>query len=279
MTKCTRRSLLKSATRLSLAAGAMSVAPALIGCTRSRDRAMTLNVVLHGLFVLNFTNLDIELFTPFVKGHCYKAGRWDWNNVHSLKPGEVYQLRGVSSETVRPIIDETYNLAAPQYCSILRPQYSYFMAHLPFPKTVSLIRCVQGDKNTICQNGDGHYTYTINRLSLCQVLTYRVPDYRALRLHNAAWSPTKDPDTNTANLHFWAEPRVRLEHQHAENAYRTLSDMLAPLCLKLNTDHTAPLDLDTGVFGLRPEEEQGLSEWQSAGEGSYPTNCSTVIRS
>ena len=66
---------------------------------------------------------------------------------------------------------------------------------------------------------------------------------------------------------------------HAQDAYKKLSDMVAPLQLQLKTNDTVALDRVTGVHGLSPEEEQGWSEWANGGEGSYPTNCGAIITS
>ncbi len=118
----------------------------------------------------------------------------------------------------------------------------------------------------------------INKLALCQVLSYPVADYRDLKLENSKkpWKPQVDWTTATANLHFWAEPDKRLGPHHSHEAYQQLSRMVAKPHLHLNTNKTVPLDRDTGVYGLSTEEEQGWYEWESGGEGSFPTNCGSV---
>jgi hypothetical protein len=118
----------------------------------------------------------------------------------------------------------------------------------------------------------------ITKVSLCQVLTYFVPDYRELELVESPWTPDIDWQTYTANLHFWAEPPKRLTPQHADDAYSQLSCLLPPLSLRLKVYSTVALDKETGICGFPPEQEQGWSDWASGGgEGVHPTNCCAVI--
>jgi hypothetical protein len=275
MENLSRRTVLKKMAGASLAAATAPLFPAIVGC-RTFEPQITLNVVLHGLFVLNFTNLQIEMFTPYLKEHIYRAGNWDWNCLQHLHPAESYRLRGVEYRSTPPDLGMDYNILFPKcgFTHKVHPEQSVFVVYLPFPETIKLIRTVEDRKN--CEDPKNNLIL-VNRLSLCQVLSYHVPDYRNLALLGTGWKPAIDPSTNTANLHFWAEPLLRVPRQHACEAYEKLSDMLEPLTLKLGTNKTAPLDPDTGVYGLPREQEQGLSEWESGGEGSYPTNCSIAM--
>ncbi len=278
MNKLSRRSLLQKMARMSMLAATAPWIPEITGCRAEHEKRITLNVVLHGLFVLNFTDVNIELFTPFVADHIYRAGNWRWRGLPHLEPNRSYELLGVESAETAPPVDSEYNIAPPESSYMLRPEYSVFTIYLPFPRKISLIRRV-ADENaaTVCPDPSCDHVLSIRKLSLCQVLTYSVPDRRHLELSNTNWKPDIDTETGTANLHIWAEPPLRLSQDHACDAYAKLSEMLAPLQLQLLITKTAPLDLDTGVYGLPPEQEQGLSEWISGGEGSFPTNCSTVM--
>ncbi len=286
MNKLSRRSLLQKMARMSMLAATAPWIPEITGCRAEYGTRITLNVVLHGLFILNFTDVNIELFTPLVEDHIYRAGNWDWKTLTHLLPtkpherAREYELLGVESLKTAPPVDSEYNIVPRESSYQLRPECSVFTIHLPFPRKISLIRRVT-DKNSTatCPSPSPSpvHILPISRLSLCQVLTYSVPDYRKLALSDTSWSPCIDPATQTANLHIWAEPPLRLGQDHACHAYGKLSEMLAPLQFQLLVTKTAPLDLDTGVCGLPPEQEQGLSEWMSGGEGSFPTNCSTVM--
>jgi hypothetical protein len=274
MTNLTRRVALKKIAGVSLGAIAASLVPGIIGCSRAQ-RPITLNVVLHGLYVLNFTGLGIELFTPFMDDHIYRAGNWEWKYLENLKPGGSYQLRGTEYRATPPDVDLYCNILVKKSKSPARihPEQSVYVVNLPFPENIRLLRTVDDGKSE-CPDPN---TLVIKQLSLCQVLSYHVPDVDRLHLHGTNWKPKVDPLTNTANLHFWAEPLLRVPIDHACNAYARLSDMLEPLTLKIGTDKIAPLDPDTGVLGLPREQEQGLSEWQSGGEGSHVTNCTTAM--
>ncbi len=276
MENLSRRTMLKQVARMSAAAAASTFLPSIIGCCDRAEERITLNVVLHGLFVLNFTNVEIEMFTPFVEDHIYRAGNWDWNTLEHLRPGKAYRLRGVENVLSQPDLPTKNNILLPQdkFTHRVHPERSIFVVYLPFPETIRLLRIVNDGENN--QDPD-HNTIAINSLSLCQVLTYSVPDYRSLGLAGTGWRPSVDPSTRTVNLHFWAEPLLRMPRQHACVAYQRLSQLLEPLTLTLGTDKTAPLDPDTNVYGLPREQEQGLSEWESGGEGSYPTNCSVTM--
>jgi len=282
--------VLKKMARFS-ALGAISplISP-LIGCRGTAEtdiiseKRIILNVVCHGLFVLNVTDLGLELFTPRINDHIYKAGSWDWYSVKNLEEHKTYRLTGVRYTSSLPIpnppdFNVNYSQSAKQFA--LHPEYSRFVVQLPFPEAISLVRRVDDGKNE--ENGQ---VITLKRFSLCQVLSYFVPDYRQLALlvvsedRHAKIFDCKArtaPETGTANLHLWAEPWSRLTPSHAKLAYEKLSQLTYPLKLQLGTDRTVPLDEDPGVLGLSSEEEQGWSEWASGGEGSYPTNCSLMM--
>jgi hypothetical protein len=283
MEKMSRRRVLKTMARVSAVAAAAACFPGITGCRRDCERETTLNVVLHGLFVLNFTDVNLELYTPFVEDHIYRAGNWNWGNLQDLKPNRIYRLCGVESPAIAPQVDSKCNILPSPGCYQLRPEYSVFRVDLPFPRTISLIRCVPPEdvESEVYTCGytssEPQHVYPIKELSLCQVLTYPVPRLGGLALSNTSWEPDRDPETGVVNLHFWAEPPLRLDANHACTAYAKLSEMLAPLEFQLQVRTTAPLDLDTGVYGLPPQQEQGMSEWMSGGEGSYPTNCSTAM--
>jgi hypothetical protein len=295
MKNISRRAILKT---LAVASAAATSRFALgqNGEGSAEERRATLNVVLHGLFVMVVKNICLELFTPNIATHIYKAGPWDYRKVRNLENGYVYRLSGVDYRSSLPNYESEFKLEFPQalYKFTLRPEYSALSIQLPFPETIRFVRCVDQGPNS----PTGSNPYEIRRLSLCQVLSYSAADYQQLKLSyvnyqdtvqcklrpgerthrcRVDWTPEIDEETGTTNLHLWAEPELRLTPQHAIEAYDALSAMIAPLRLTLRANTTAPLDRDTGICGLAPEEEQGWSEWQNAGEGSYPTNCGGIV--
>ena len=282
MARITRRSLMK---------GVMSTS-ALVALGKSgralvEDAGIFLNVVLHGLFVMNVTDFCIELLTPYTKHHLYQVGNWGIDGVHPLKQGRQYALRGVQKEVRLPLIDWdcTQTLRRSQYNFTVNSEASFCRVVLPFPASLKLLRCVTNpypvsDEPPSYSCDFNNYTpVNITNVSLCQVLTYSVPDHHELELiGNKLWRPKIDRHTFTANLHFWAEPRYRLTPQHAEEAYKALSCLLPPLDLRLKVYSTVALDKETGICGFPPEQEMGWSDWASGGgEGVHPTNCCAVI--
>lgn len=288
MPNLSRRAVLEFIAKTSALAAAAPLVATLPGCDSHHgtyhDCSLTLNVVLHGLFVLHFRDAEIELLTPDVHDHIYRAGNWDMNEVCPLYKEEEYSLCGVTANPNPPTLPTDCNLDFSQERDKfkLRPERSVFKVWLPFPDQLKLLRCspdpyLYSGKPPVCrapQNGERPVT----KLSLCQVLIYRVKDYRSLELAGTRWKPRINHNIGTANLHFWAEPPDRLSPCHADDAYQKLDDLLDTLHLRLAFYSTVPLDADTGVKGLPPEEEQGWSDWASGGgEGAYPTNCCAVM--
>jgi hypothetical protein len=278
-----RRSVLQSIAKVTALAAAGPLFSTLQGCCPCNDHSLTLNVVLHGLFVLHFTDTQIELLTPYVHDHIYRAGNWDMKEVFPLCK-EEYSLRGITSNPSAPVITSNCNLDFSQdkYKFKLRSERSFFKVSLPFPDDLKLLRCspdpvLYTQNPPACRAPQADET-PVYKLSLCQVLVYRVEDYRKLALQGTSWKPKVDRKFCTANLHFWAEPPDRLSPCHADDAYQNLDDLLDTLHLRLKFYSTVPLDIDTKVKGFPPEQEQGWSDWASGGgEGAYPTNCCAVM--
>ncbi|HEY5028032.1 MAG TPA: hypothetical protein VIK39_06455 [Candidatus Angelobacter sp.] len=281
-----RRSVIKNLAQLSAFAAAGPLLSAVSGCCGKQDRRLQLNVVLHGLFVLHFEETHIELLTPKVPDHIYKAGNWDFNDVFCINEGAQHVLRGVTSTPHPPQIISNCDVdfSQEEYKFKLRSDKSRHKIYLPFPDNLALLRCspdpeLPADYPPTCLYPyPGEKVTCVNKLSLCQVLVYRVDDYCNLVLTGTTWKPKIDRKYSTANLHFWAEPQDRLSPCHADHAYQKLDDLLDTLHLRLGFYSTVPLDKDTGILGLPPEQEQGWSDWASGGgEGAYPTNCCSVI--
>lgn len=278
MDSLSRRNFLKKTGQMSACFTAMPLFSVLqSSLADDSGQKIALNVVLHGLFVMNFTSSNIQLLTPFVQEHKYKAGNWDWTmaTIEDLAGGKTYTLKGTDFTPAPPDptrIDCANVLSQSKQNFKIDATKSFLTITLPFPSEIHMLRCVKG-KHLF--NGSALSNATV--ISLCQVLTYPVSNPSNLALDGIQWKPDIQLSTKTANLHIWAEPDKTLLPQHAQNAYNTLTTLLPPLSIGLATDDTAPLDDPTGVLGVSPEEEQGLSEWTHGGEGSHPTNCNLLI--
>lgn len=239
-----------------------------------------LNVILHGLFVMDVTSSGIQLLTPYVDEHIYKAGNWDQDPhnadiIHPLKGS--YDLTGVKEGLTTPQIscDSNLVLSKSKLNFQVDPKPSYVTINSPFPREIHFLRFMKGTNLYRGIQGSG--------LALCTVLVYEV--CKELRLGDSGWKPYFYPANGTnryiANLHIWAEPEMRTSPGHARRAYRQLMCLLPGLpAFEPLYDDTPPLDrqkiLDEIIPGLKSIQEMGWSEWQNNGEGSRPTNCNTV---
>jgi hypothetical protein len=159
-------------------------------------------------------------------------------------------------------------------------EHAYLTITLPWPQDIKLLRFAKPNPITGISNifADPPLN-NVKELSLCQVLIYPVESLQNLGLTGTNWHPkTLPPNSNTINLHLWAEPdHQRTLPSHAVEAYQLLGKLLPPLSFKLATaDVKSDRDKDPGVTGMQPEEEMGLSEWIHRGEGTEGSNCGCV---
>jgi hypothetical protein len=289
MTQITRRSLLKGAAGLSLLRIArplyslveLQASPA--QCNYGSD---TLNVVFHGLFLINVTSEGkdgyVQLLTPEIKDHKYKMGNWKIHETRHLRARrEPYQLTGVScSDALPPLPDKLCPvLSRKEYGYSVVQQPSRFIFNFPFPNRITGVRSVKGDPLIKKDN-----TVYISNYSLCIVFTYEGVNIDKIHVPGISWRPvrerTKDKkkETSFANLHLWAEPEKRVNPFHSDQAYLQLStDLLKGIVLEMHTDNSAPIDLREGVSGLPPYQELGWAEWANGGEGTRPRDCCSPI--
>jgi hypothetical protein len=296
MKKLSRRSFVQTLARGAMLGAAAPLFSSLAGCGGDR---VTLNVVLHGLFIMNITDSQIELLTPYVVEHYYGAGSWTKDGICSLGKYDIsmgkhgahslgkagncppddhgnYQLTGTDFIAEMPPLgsDANLTLSQSQYNFTIHRDKTFFTILLPFPQRMGFLRRVLGKDNQLPTGGA---SAVINNFALCPALVYPVKDYRDLKLTGTRWKPYVDPETRTVNLHLWAEPLKKLTPQHATMAFEKLSDLTCPVKVQLGTQAGAPLDRYPCVYGVASEEEQGLAEWISGGETSHPTNCNVVI--
>jgi hypothetical protein len=270
----TRRSVLKGIADISATSFVRSLIPGLLtlSMTECCRPYAKLNVVLHGLFVMNVGKSTIQLLTPRVEEHKYLACNWDRKSIVCLLPNQKYELIGVEHRTQLPAFSRDSNIILSQSRMRFRvdPLQTYCEIVLPLP---SEIRFLRGMKGPNLYKGKSAEVIQATGLSLCPVLTYRV--CKELKLGDSGWKPKSY--NGITNLHLFAEPETRMDPYHTSRAYKKLMCLLPHLDFEIAIDESPPLDLYTGIEGLLPEQEQGLSEWRSNGEGSHPTNCNTVM--
>src|SRR4051794_3381718 len=103
----TRRDILRGMGGWSAASAARILAPGLLGAGLAGCRCSStkVNVMLHGLFVLNITDANIQLLTPKIEEHIYKIGFWDYRNIKDLCQND-YVLEGVTGHGTKAVLSE-----------------------------------------------------------------------------------------------------------------------------------------------------------------------------
>jgi len=254
----------------------------------------TLNLVLHGLFAMEFTDSNIRLMTPFVSMHRYLASSWNLDDQKPMPPGNSpMTLAGV--DTTLPVfdprdpkhkLDRALILSKSELNFIVDKDQAYLTVELPWPLEIKLLRFAKRDPVPKPNEKPGSNIFKVppldkvTELSLCQVVRYPITDLAKLKLTGTTWQGPKQPSPdNTVNLHLWAEPdQPHMPPSHATEAYNQLGKLLPKLNFALaSSDVTVDLDDDTGVTGMAPEEEMGLSEWLHWGEGTSGSNCGNVM--
>lgn len=256
---------------------------AFAGCCSDR---ITLNVVLHGLFVVDFLDDHLQLLAPDVPEHIYRAGNFDAPHVGELCRDVVYTLKlGSGSRRVPPNhqVQGLSRISKPDakqrhHDFRIHPECSRITVELPFPAEIRPLRRLTGSD---LYAGEDLDLVQGSALCLCLVLIYHDVS-SCVRLENLPkWKPEiREPPINsktkTANLHFWAEPSGHVDYGHGVDAYQRVK-YVVPLDFTLIADEVPPLDGETDVPGVAPFEEQGWAEWASGGEGTRPENCGVVI--
>jgi len=255
---------------------------------------LTLNLILHGLFAMQFTKDNIQLVTPYVSQHRYLASSWDPHDLRVLCPDsgnpsvpphgplKSFTLQGVKK--LPPYdpkkLKRALVLSKSGQKFNVDPDQAYITITLPWPQDIVPLRFAKQDPKTGKQNiFKNPPLNTVTELSLCQALIYPIQNLLKLRLDGTSWKPGKpDPSYNTINLHLWAEPDHRTLPSHAAEAYSQLGKLLSPLNFELESgDVTGERDASTGVNGMSTTEEMGLAEWLKQGEGTEGSNCGLVM--
>jgi hypothetical protein len=160
MADVSRRSVLKTMTRMSMAAAGASLAPWISGCCRNDYGKVRLNVVLHGLFLLDITDSGVELLTPDVTDHRFRYGEWDIEREYNFSAGRRYELKETRNSPPpsfpKPCGDPdcAVNITHDKYEFSVNPAKSKFSVKLPIPDEVYLLRCVSAPTYEAVTNDD-----------------------------------------------------------------------------------------------------------------------------
>lgn len=223
MINATRRNLLKNMAGLSVLGMATKVAEAskmipmddivcglpnpcrdAVGAAAGQARAQ-LNVLLHGLFVIDFREDSVHVLAPCVPNHRYRAGIW--KQEQPLDEHRWYSLEGLGERKKKPALDET---SYPILKQRANPELSLMKVklRLPLPDAVHGIRCAdrgEGDPPFFAQSGRYAPVAALKHLPLIFALVYHYDSSRETPyLRGAGWSAPRGFH-GPLNLHIRAE--------------------------------------------------------------------------
>jgi hypothetical protein len=193
---------------------------------------MTLNVVTHGMFAVEFNKKSQRLFLllpDMGAAHRYKAGHWDAEN--DLQPGVTYTLNGVIGDTHTPPQVPTFDCTehAVVEADLQRKNPPFCTVDLPFPVRVIPAR-TQSVANGTNPSGGAPIFQTPNPLSKqptqlprVLVLQYTIPLVQAPPTVGVGfWTPT-------VNIHIYSESPTPPDPNHLADALEALKGLYSGL--------------------------------------------------
>jgi hypothetical protein len=226
---------------------------------------LTLNVLIHGMYVIDFGDHDVTLYAPDVPhcAHVYRAGTW--MQEQDLARGGHYRLTGFARPN-RPALaalQPDQNAVFPH--RTLNPDLAFCSIVIPFPDSVAPLRLTYIRDNVPFFDGAPPLYRAPAALPDVVALTYKNVDGRP-GLEPLHWSP--DVQNGVANLHFWAVPPGATPPSHPAEGLLTMGQLMGYENLRMNTSYAnqpAPApDPAPAVPGVTPAEELSLYERQAA---------------
>lgn len=228
--------------------------------------SFTLNVLIHGMYLIDIGGHNVMLYPPKVPNdaHIYMAGTW--KKEEPLEEGSRQRLTGFARHS-RPALsalhaesNAVFHRAQPDlsqaYCSI----------EVPFPDTIATLRLTREKSDVPFFQGSPNLYQAPNALPDVIVLTYNNVDGE-VKLKPLGWTP--ETQNGIANLHLWATPPGPTPPGHPEAELQVIGKMMGYPNLRMNLiykEQPAPSpDLDTGVPGVTSDEELSYFERQSVG--------------
>lgn len=220
-----------------------------------------LNVLFHGMFVIDFATDEVDVYAPNVSEHAYLAGTWMQEN--NLSKGQQYRLSGVVTGP-RP------DLASldPKQNAIFKRQavnasYSFCRLTFPFPDHVTSLRLFKKIHGKNFFMGTPAPILQPSATPDIVVFTYSRPDPTSpLECKPLNWTPVIEG--GVVNLHVWALPAQAPSPQHLPQAFQQLAALMGSPSLQLNPAYAnvrAPQpDLKPMVQGVNCQEELSLVE-------------------
>jgi hypothetical protein len=189
----------------------------------------TLNVILHGLFVIVDREDYLLALAPDMDGqHVYRAG--NFLGCTQLRRG-FYRLAGVNAGG-NGIFDPKLNLILQD--KLLEPHATH-RAHaaifLRRPEQIFSLRPVEFERSDFTGADTG---FVGGPVATTQVLVYSCESLQKVALVGHPWIPPQNPQDGPINLHIYSEEDTRgnLLH-HQENALEKVAGLFQNLDLRL----------------------------------------------
>ncbi len=227
------------------------------------------NVLFHGLSVIEFANDEVRVYLPMAGSlRAYLAGTW--MQEETLQHGTHYRLTGVMTGS-RPALsdlDPKRNAVFARHA--VDASLSYCTMTFPFPDFVTPLRPLRKEhgKNFFA----GAPAPAAEPLSLPQVVafTYFHPDPTSpLELHPSRWTPIIVE--GVVNLHVWDAPVKTPSPQASLDALAQMTKMFGATGLRLNPVYDTirpPRPADKlALDGVSCQEEWTLVERMSKNVG------------
>ncbi len=228
-----------------------------------------LNVLFHGLSILDFGQSEVRVYLPDAgPDRAYLAG--DWMQEIALDRGAEYRLSGVVTGP-RPgfeAIDPHQNAVFSGLK--VNANLSYCRMAFPFPDFVTPLRLVRESHGKHFFMGTPPPVVQPKMVPEIVAFTYVHPDSTSpLEFRPLPWTPVIVE--GVVNLHVWNEPAKRSSNAAAIRAFEQTAQMLGSPALALNPIYAGSKppqpDSKPEIQGLGCEQEWSLTERMSAPEG------------
>lgn len=223
------------------------------------QRLRALNVLIHGMLVVDVGTRQVILYPPKTAGHAYKAG--DRGAEQDLVEGAHYRLTGVKPHARLTLAEMHPGGFGVFHRHPVNTRLAYCEVILPMPDSITPLRATTKAQGQPFFEGTPNPYEAPDSLPDVLVLTYNEVE-GPVKLTQLSWTPK--PNNGIANLNFWAMPSGPVPPDHPEQAFADLAKLIRYPHLKINPYYThvppPPLDAHTGVPGVTPDDERGLTE-------------------
>ena len=269
----TRREILRRLAAGSALATVPSLARAASALQRMRRTEapyQRVNVLFHGLSVVDFAADEVHVYLPDAgsSDRAYLAGTWMQET--ALTRGQEYRFSGVMTGP-RP---EFYKIDPRQNAVFARRKIdtslSYCKLVFPFPDIVTSLRLLHKSHGKHFFTGSPKPIIETEVIPQILAFSYTQPDTGSpLQFRPLPWTPVIFE--GVVNLHVWDSAAKTPSPEASEQAFQTMAKMIGAPKLGLNPVYhkikPPPPDEKPAVVGLECQREWSLVERMSEPQG------------